>query len=321
MKLKTTTLIFMLSISFSFAQKANTKIKVAAEALNPSLFQLYKSLHSHPELSFQEVETSKRLANMLREEGYEVTENVGGHGVVAIFQNGKGPTLMLRADMDALPVKEETGLPYASEVTTSLNGNPVHVMHACGHDIHMSVMIGTAQALMKLKQDWKGTIMLILQPAEERSGGANAMIDDGLFTKFATPDFAIALHANANMPAGTVGICPGYALANVDMVDITVYGQGGHGAYPHTTIDPIVLASRIVLDLQTIVSREISPLEPAVVTVGSFHGGAKGNVIPDEVKLELTLRSYSEEVRNHTIQAIKRITSSLAMSAGLTEAQ
>ena len=319
--MQTRILVIFISIFLThlnaIAQAPPNLVQQTASELNDELFELYKTLHRNPELSFEERNTSKMLSDILIEEGFEVTKNFGGFGVVAIMKNGDGPTIMLRADMDALPVKEETGLPYASEVTTTLNGNPVHVMHACGHDIHMSVLIGAAKSLVKLKNKWKGTLMLILQPAEERSGGAKAMLEEGLYQKFGVPDYALALHANASMAAGTVGICPEYALANVDMVDITVYGKGGHGAYPHTTIDPVVLASRIVLDLQTIVSREVSPLEPAVVTVGSIHGGAKGNIIPNEVKLELTLRSYSDEVRQHTITAIKRITSSLAQSAGL----
>jgi amidohydrolase len=319
--MQTRILVFFISIFLThlnaIAQAPPNLVQQTASELNDELFELYKTLHRNPELSFEERNTSKMLSDILIEEGFEVTKNFGGYGVVAIMKNGDGPTIMLRADMDALPVKEETGLPYASEVTTTLNGNPVHVMHACGHDIHMSVLIGAAKALVKLKNKWKGALMLILQPAEERSGGAKAMLAEGLYQKFGAPDYALALHANASMAAGTVGICPEYALANVDMVDITVYGKGGHGAYPHTTIDPVVLASRIVLDLQTVVSREVSPLEPAVVTVGSIHGGAKGNIIPDEVKLELTLRSYSDVVRQHTITAIKRITSSLAQSAGL----
>jgi hippurate hydrolase len=284
------------------------------------LENLYQHLHSHPELSFAEEKTAVRLAEEVRQIGFEVTENFGGHGVVAVLENGEGPTVLVRADMDALPIKEETGVPFASPVTTTDgSGNEIPVMHACGHDIHMTVWTGTARVLTQLKNSWKGTLVFIAQPAEERSGGAKAMLAEGLFTKFPRPDYGLALHVNATMAAGKVGYCPGYALANVDMVDITVKGKGGHGASPHATIDPIVLASRIVLDLQTIVSREISPLEPAVVTVGSIHGGTKGNVIPAEVKMELTLRSFSDEVHKQLLEKIKRICNGVAMSAGVAE--
>ncbi len=284
------------------------------------LENLYQHLHAHPELSFAEEKTSTQLADELRQIGFDVTENFGGHGVVAVLENGAGPTILVRADMDALPIKEETGVPYASKVTTTDDaGNEVPVMHACGHDIHMTVWTGTAKILNQLKDSWKGTLVFIAQPAEERSGGAKAMLADGLFTKFPRPDYGLALHVNATMGVGKVGYCPGYAMANVDMADITIKGKGGHGASPHTALDPVVLASRIVLDLQTIVSREVDPLAPAVVTVGSIHGGTKGNVIPNEVKLELTMRSFTDEVRNQLIEKIKRICNGVAMSAGVSE--
>ena len=303
-----------------YAQNASQdKIQQLINKEYSDLESLYQHLHAHPELSFAEEKTAARLAGELRQIGFEVTENFGGHGVVAVLENGEGPTILVRADMDALPIKEETGVPFASEVTTTDSGNEVPVMHACGHDIHMTVWTGTARVLNQLKNSWKGTLIFIAQPAEERSGGAKAMLAEGLFTKFPRPDYGLALHVNAAMATGKVGYCPGYALANVDMVDITVKGKGGHGASPHTTIDPVVLASRIVLDLQTIVSREVSPLEPAVVTVGSIHGGTKGNVIPAEVKMELTLRSFSDEVRNQLIEKIQRICNGVAMSAGVAE--
>lgn len=286
------------------------------------LEKLYIHYHRNPELSFYEKETSKRMAEELRKAGFEVTEKVGGNGVVGVLKNGEGPTVLVRADMDALPIGEETGLPYASTVTTEDEaGNTVGVMHACGHDVHMSVWAGAARRLAENKDKWKGTLVFIGQPAEERSGGAKAMLADGLYERFPVPDYALALHTNAGIPAGKVGYCPGYSLANVDMMDITVYGQGGHGAYPQGTKDPVLLAARMVVALQTIVSREISPLDPAVVTVGSIHGGTKGNIIPDEVKLELTMRSYSDEVRMALIEKIKRICNGLAMSAGLPEEQ
>ncbi len=283
---------------------------------------MYKELHASPELSFQEEQSSKKMAQNLRKLGFEVTEGVGGFGVVGVFKNGDGPTVMIRADMDGLPVVEETGLSYASKaVGLDDDGNEVATMHACGHDLHMTVFVATAQSIVQLKNQWSGTLIFIAQPAEERSGGAIAMLNEGLFQKFPTPDYALALHASASLPAGMVGYCPEYALANVDMVNITVMGEGGHGAYPHTTKDPIVLAARLILDFQTIVSREISPLEPAVLTVGSIHGGTKGNVIPNEVKMELTLRSYSQDVRDQMISKIERITKGVAASAGLREDQ
>ena len=282
------------------------------------LFDLYKELHANPELSYQETETSARLAVILKEMGYEVTEGFGGTGVVAILKNGKGKTIMLRADMDGLPVKERTGVSYSSKKKViNLEGQEVFTMHACGHDIHMTVLIGAARALLESRNKWQGTLILILQPAEEVSGGARAMLREGLYTNYPRPDYNLALHVSADLEAGKVGYISGYAMANVDSVDILVKGIGGHGAYPHKTKDPIMLATQLVMALQTIVSREISPLEPAVVTVGSIHGGTKHNVIPNEVKLQLTIRSYSDSVRNKTLAGIKRIAENLARSAGL----
>ena len=284
------------------------------------IVNLYKFLHSNPELSWQEDKTASHLADILDTYGYEVARGVGKKGVVAILENGKGPTLMIRADMDALPIEEKTNLEYASKVR-QINrfGKEVPVMHACGHDIHMSVLIGTAKNLISMKERWSGTLMLVLQPAEEVGQGSLAMLEDGLFEKFPRPDFNLALHVGGMAPAGTIGYQLGYAMANVDSVDIIVNGVGGHGAYPHTAIDPIVLASQIVLALQTIVSRKIDPLEPAVVTVGSIHGGFKHNIISEEVKLQLTLRSYSDEVREKTIEEIKKIVKGLSIAAGLPE--
>ena len=285
-----------------------------------NLLDLYKDLHSNPELSYKEYETSKKLSLILEELGYEVTNGVGGNGVVALLKNGEGKTVMLRADMDGLPVEEKTGASYASR-TKTLNdeGQEVFTMHACGHDVHMTVLIGAAQYLIQNRSDWSGTLMLILEPAEEVSGGARNMIKDGLFTRFPRPDFNLALHVSSGMETGKVGYLPGWAMANVDSVDIIVKGLGGHGAYPHTTKDPIVLSAQIISQLQTIVSRQIAPTDPAVVTVGSIHGGTKHNVIPNEVKLQLTLRSYTDEVRNATISSIKRIVRGAAIAAGLPE--
>ena len=284
------------------------------------LLSLYKDLHANPELSYQEFETSEKLANLLESIGYEVTRNVGGNGVVALLKNGNGKNIMFRADMDGLPVEEKTGARYASQKkVTNLDGEEVFTMHACGHDVHMTVLIGVAEYLFENKSQWQGNLSLVLEPAEEVSGGARNMIKDGLFTRFPRPDYNLAFHVNAGMPTGKVGFLPGWAMANVDSVDITVKGIGGHGAYPHTTKDPIVIAANIVTQLQTIVSRQIAPTDPAVVTVGSIHGGTKHNVIPNEVKLQLTLRSYTDEVRNETISSIKKIVKGSAISAGLSE--
>lgn len=296
------------------------EVRARVNAEYPSLFELYQQFHANPELSFQEEKTAARLAEELRRSGYEVTTGVGGHGVVTVLKNGDGPTVLVRCDLDGLPVKEQTGLPYASKVIAKDDsGREVPVMHACGHDIHMTCLVGVARVLKDLQAHWRGTLVLIGQPAEERGGGARKMIADGLFTRFPKPDFCLALHDNPSLLAGAIGYTEGYALANVDSMDITVRGVGGHGADPHAAKDPIVLASQIVLALQTIVSREIAPGEPAVVTVGSIQGGAKHNIIPDEVHLQLTLRSYAEEVRQQTIAAIRRITRGLALAAGLPE--
>jgi hippurate hydrolase len=286
----------------------------------PYLLKLYEHLHANPEISFQEEKTGLRLGAEMKKLGFEVTQNVGGFGVVCVFRNGKGPTVLVRTDTDALPVKEATGLPFASTRTTTDDlGKTVPTMHACAHDVSMTCWNGVARVLTQLKREWKGTLVFIAQPAEERGAGARAMLADGLFRKFPLPDYCLALHVSADQPAGTLGYTSGFAMANVDSVDITVRGVGGHGSQPQSTKDPIVLASQIVLALQTIVSREIHPLDPAVVTVGSIHGGTKHNIIPDEVHLQLTIRSYSDEVREKLIAAIKRIAKGQAVAAGLPE--
>jgi hippurate hydrolase len=292
--------------------------KLAADY--PSLLALYSDLHAHPELSLMEEKTAAKLAAELRAVGFEVTEKFGGHGIVGVLKNGPGPTLLVRADLDGLPLLEETGVPYASTTrVTDLTGKEVPTMHACGHDLHMTIFTGTARQLAAHRDRWAGTLVFVGQPAEERGIGARAMLNAGLYQKFPKPDFALAVHDSATLPAGTIGILEGFNWANVDTAEITVRGAGGHGAYPHATKDPIVLAARIVTTLQTIVSRETRPLDPAVVTVGSIHGGTKSNIIPDEVKLSLTLRSYSETVRRHTIDAVKRICRGEAIAAGLAE--
>lgn len=286
----------------------------------PSLMTIYKDLHANPELSFMEVRSAGILATEARKLGFDVTEKVGGTGVVAVMKNGPGPVVLVRADMDGLPVTEQTGLPGASKVrVTTKEGVETGVMHACGHDTHMTSWIGTARLMAANKDKWSGTLVMIGQPAEERGAGARMMLEDGLYTRFPKPQYALAFHDAAQFPAGAIGYTPGYALANVDSVDILVKGVGGHGAYPQATKDPIVLASRIVTALQTLVSREISPLDSAVVTVGSFHAGAKHNIIPDEARLQLTVRSYTDDVRNHLLDGIARVAKGEAIAAGLPD--
>jgi len=285
-----------------------------------ALADLYIHLHTHPEVSFQEKETAARLADEWQNVGYTVTRNVGGHGIVGILDNGNGPTVMLRTDLDALPVTEETDLDYASTVQVqNTDGSVSGVMHACGHDIHMTNLVAVAKFLAANRTLWSGTLMLIGQPAEERGAGAKAMLEDGLFERFPKPDAAVALHVAHEMAAGTVGCLAGYSLANVDSVDITMKGRGGHGSAPETTIDPVVLAAELVVSMQTIVSREISPREPAVVTVGAIHGGTKHNIIGNECRLQLTVRSYSDDVRQHLLEAIGRKAKAVAAGARAPE--
>ncbi|MBI3005383.1 MAG: amidohydrolase [Ignavibacteriales bacterium] len=316
-------LILFLFASSSFAQQ---KVDELVNKEITTLIPVYQYLHANPELSYYEKQTSSFVAKELRTLGMEVTEKVGkyknpdltGYGVVGVMRNGKGPTVLVRTDLDALPVEEKTGLAYASKVKTRTEtGEETSVMHACGHDIHMTCFLGAARVLSQMKDKWRGTLVFIGQPSEERISGADAMLEDGLYSRFPKPDFAIALHDDASLEAGKVGLCEGYALASSNSVDITIRGVGGHGAYPHTTKDPVVLASQVVVALQTIVSRENSPFDPAVVTVGSIHGGTKHNIIPDEVKLQLTIRAYREEVRKSILSSIERITRNIAGSAGV----
>lgn len=314
-----TTALFV-SIPLHSAPVPAAAVKELIEKENASLVDLYKQLHATPELSYRETKSAARIAAELKLAGFEVTTQVGGNGIVAVMRNGRGPTILVRADLDGLPVKEETGLPYASKHTMVDDaGQTVSTMHACGHDVHMTCLIGTARILSRLKENWQGTLVMIGQPAEERGGGAKAMLEDGLYKRFPVPDYALALHVAADLPTGTIGYLEGFAMANVDSVDITVRGIGGHGAQPQSAKDPIVLSAQIILALQTIRSREIHPLEPAVVTVGSIHGGTKHNIISDEVRMQLTLRSYSDEVRKHLIDAISRISRGLGQAAGLPE--
>lgn len=313
---------FLLTLALAATSFAAVPPEITArvEAEYASLDQLYRELHAAPELSFQEEKSAARMAAEARALGWEVTEKIGGHGVVAVLKNGAGPTILVRADMDALPVREMTGLPYASKVTVKDEaGASIPVMHACGHDVHMTCWVGTARVLTKLRDQWKGTLVFIAQPAEEKGGGSEPMLRDGLYTRFPVPDYALALHVNSDLPAGVIGYRAGPQSANVDSLDLLVHGIGGHGAQPQSTKDPIVLAAQIVLALQTIDSREIHPLEPVVVTVGSIHGGLKHNIISDAVRLQLTVRTFTDEVRQKTLAAIKRIARGQAIAAGLPE--
>src|SRR4030081_1048687 len=308
-------LAFLLSAKVSAQGKSGLNAEV--QAAYPRSEALYIDLHQHPELSFHETETAAKLANELRQLGYEVTTGVGRLGVVGVLKNGAGPTVLLRTELDALPVTENTGLPFASTVRTKDDaGNDVGVMHACGHDAHMAAWVGTARIMATNRAAWRGTLVLIGQPAEEIVSGAKAMIADGLLTRFPRPDFALAVHDDARLPSGIVGYHAGPLLSNADAVTITIFGRGGHGARPDATVDPIVIAARTVLALQTIVSREISPFDPAVVTVGSIHGGTRPNIIPAEVNLELTVRSFTDPVRQHLLSAIDRIAKAEAAAAG-----
>ena len=325
---KSLVIVFLVAIPFVISVRAQQSLDAMIDREIAQLVSTYKMLHAAPELSHYEVKTSAFFAAQLRSLGYTVTSDVGkydnplwkGHGVVAVMKNGDGPTVLVRTDLDALPVEEKTGLAYASTVTTKNDaGQEVSVMHACGHDIHITNMLGTAKMLAQLKDQWRGTLVLIGQPAEETIDGAKAMLAGGLYSMIPKPDFAIALHDNADLEAGKVAYCPGFALANSTSVEITIRGLGGHGSAPQATKDPIVVAAQTILALQTIVSRENSPLDPAVVTVGSIHGGTKSNIIPDEVKLLLTVRSYKEEVRQHILASIARIAKNIAAAAGIPD--
>lgn len=311
-----------------------------APAPGTGLLDLYTYFHSHPELSFKEQNSSAILAEELRSLGFSVTtgigdewvraksmrdegtvrDGVGGYGVVGVFENGDGPTVLIRADMDALPVPEQTGVSYASEVTsTTWTGVESPVMHACGHDVHMTSWVGTARELIAKKDSWSGTLVMIAQPAEEIGLGAKAMIEDGLYSDFPVPDYNLALHVSASAPAGTIAYSSGFALANVDSVDILVKGVGGHGAYPHTTKDPVLIGASIVTALQSLVARNIDPQKPAVVTVGSFKAGAKHNIISDQAELLLTVRSYDDATRQTLLEGIERIAKGQAAAFGAPE--
>jgi len=299
------------------ADAVNAQLAAEVSRVYPEVEKLYLDLHQTPELSLQEKNTSAKMAAALRSAGYEVTTNVGGYGVVGILRNGPGPVVMLRTDMDALPVEEKTGLPYASHVRArDITGDDVPVMHACGHDIHMASWVGTARIMAATRDRWSGTRMLSGQPAEERIVGAAAMLKDGLFTRFPKPDIAFGVHDDAWLPAGQVGVIPGYLLANADAVNITIFGRGAHGSAPQASIDPIVIAARAILGFQVLVAREKDPQEPGVVTVGAIHGGTKNNIIPDQVQLQLSVRSFTDAVRQQLLDGIARIVKAEAASAG-----
>src|SRR5438132_2746536 len=318
--------IFSLSTVISIPVFAQQTPLSLADAELPSLLAIYKDIHSHPELSGYKERTSALIAKELHAAGCEVTENFGkyddpklkGYGVIGVMKNGDGPTVLVRTDMDALPVEEETGLPYASKLTAKNDeGKDVHVMHACGHDAHIAAFIGTMRALQQLRNEWQGTIMFIGQPAEETGNGARALLKGGLYNRFGKPNFALGFHDKADLEIGHIAVTEGPTYANVDSVNITVRGIGGHGAYPHKTKDPIVLSAEIINALQTIASRENNPLEPIVVTVGSIHGGTKHNIIPDEVKMQLTVRTYKSDVRDRVLAAIDQIAKGIAAAAGV----
>jgi amidohydrolase len=321
-----TGLTYLLLASGADAQQP--KLDAALDQELPSLVSTYRALHAAPELSHHEDKTAALLAGQLRGFGYEVTEHVGkypkpewqGHGIVAVMKNGAGRTVLVRADMDALPVEEQTGLPYASHVHAKNDaGLDVGVMHACGHDIHVTTLIGTARVLAAMKDQWHGTLVLIGQPSEETIDGARAMLADGLYSRIPRPDYALALHDSSELETGKISYTPGYALASSTAVEVTIRGRGAHGSRPEVSKDPIVLAAEFILAIQTIVSRENSPFDPAVVTVGTIHGGTKGNIIPDEVHLQLTVRTYKDEVRQHILSSLERIAKGVALAGGVPE--
>ena len=318
--MKNTLVIFIALILSSFSgDKKTSQVKTLLEEDISYLVEFYKKRHQNPEISLEEKETSKDLAAELRKVGFEVTENFGGYGIVAILKNGKGPTILYRTDMDALPMYEKTELDYLSKKTTTYNGEQIGTMHSCGHDIHMTTLLGTGRMMAKIKDKWKGTLMLIGQPAEETGQGAKMMLDAGLYEKFGVPNYAVALHSSPTLEAGKVGFGKGYTMANTESIDINVFGIGAHGASPHKSIDPIVTASMLVMELQTIVSRNLKPTKSAVITVGSIKGGNKHNVIPEKVTLKLTIRTYSEEVRLFIHKRIKEVAKGVAIAAGLPE--
>ena len=315
-KMKCAAVLFAATLAASASAQTST-ISNEVESVYPDAHALYLDVHQNPELSGHETQTAAKLASRFRSLGYDVTEHVGGTGVVALMKNGPGPIVMLRTELDALPVEEKTGLPYASKVRAKDDaGREVPVMHACGHDLHMAAIVGTAAIMAHSKNTWHGTLMIIGQPAEETINGAEGMIRDGLFTRFPKPDVALALHVGNGLPAGQVGITSGILTSNADALRVTIYGKGGHGAYPNTTVDPIVIAAKTILALQTIVSREVQPGEMAVITVGYIRAGTKNNIIPNEAEMGLTVRTCKPEIRKQVLAAITRITNAEATAAG-----
>ncbi|MGB0582556.1 MAG: M20 metallopeptidase family protein, partial [Limisphaerales bacterium] len=307
-----TTVLAQDNISVRLNDGQKSAIKAWVQSALPALVDAYQGIHANPELSFEEIRTSELVATVWEGSGIKVTRRVGKTGVVGVLENGEGPTVLIRGDMDALPVTEKTGLPYASKVQIKRpDGTTTGAMHACGHDVHTTMVIGMGQMLVDLRRHWSGTVVFVAQPAEEIGKGAKAMIDDGLFERFPKPDFCLALHVLHRLPARSVGFTPGWCHANMDSVDITIYGKGGHGARPNQAVDPIVTAAHVITALQTIVSRRISPSDPGVITVGSIHGGTRHNIIPDEVKLQLTVRSYTDEVRKQLLEGIRQITTDI----------
>lgn len=316
MRLITLALILLLATAFINPENP-TPIQQLIQKDIPFLIEFYKARHQNPELSLKEKETAQVLGEELGKLGFEVTQNFGGYGVVGIYKNGEGPLILYRTDMDALPMVEKTALPYASTKQVDNNGEKVGAMHSCGHDMHMTTWLGTARALIQLKDQWKGTLMLIGQPAEEIGAGAKLMLDAGLYEKFGVPDYGLGLHCSPTIPAGQVGFGKGFTMANTESIDIKVFGIGAHGASPHMSIDPVVLASMMVMELQTIVSRNLKPTDAAVVTVGAIKGGTKHNIIPDQVTLQLTVRTYTDEVQKMVHKRIREIAKGVAIAAGL----
>jgi amidohydrolase len=321
--MRSTGLLLLLALAAAAADDLRSQV----DAGLPGLLALYRDLHAHPELSHHEEHTSALLAAELRKAGYTVTEHLGrytdgsaAYGIVALMKNGGGPTVLVRSELDALPVEEKTGAPFASTVRSkNAAGQDVGVMHACGHDLHMMSLLGTAQALARLKDRWSGTLMLVGQPSEETVEGARALLADGIYERFPRPDYAIALHNEPSLEAGRVGLVPGPVYASATTVEVRIRGIGGHGAHPESTKDPVVMAAQYVLALQTIVSRQTPPLEPAVVTVGSIHGGSKNNIIPDEVVLQLTVRAFNEDVRRNILASLDRMARGIALAAGVPD--
>jgi amidohydrolase len=312
-------LVVTLLLATSTLTSAQNSSSKEVDAVYPAAHELYLDIHEHPELSSHETQTASKLAEKLRALGYDVTEHVGGTGVVAILKNGSGPTVMFRTELDALPVEEKTGLPYASKVRSKDDaGHDVPVMHACGHDLHIAAVLGTATIMAQNKDKWHGTLMFIGQPAEETITGARAMLNDGLLTRFPKPDYGVALHVGNELPAGTIGLTSGVYSTAADSLRITIYGKGGHGSAPHTAIDPIVIAARTIVTLQTITSREVKPGEMAVVTVGYIRAGTKNNIIPNDAEMGLTVRTYNPQVRRQVLAAIERIVKAEAMAGGAT---